>query len=210
MARLKLLSLVIAGILVCSILTSGCTGEKAPPQPPASTVTIRTGRPTTPVPETPAPSPAETIPTPVTPAPTPEWTPGTVSQGGAALLISGDVVGIRAPQGNFIDELRFTLVKAPRAEPVTLAIPDTQIILTKFGREFGTNYLILSGDENRDQVLDEGETFVLRVIIPPPYEIYAGQKFTMAIKSPPRPQVTVTAEAPPVLSDRQVLARAPS
>jgi hypothetical protein len=152
----------------------------------------------------------ETTVIPFTPGVTPAWTPGSVSQGGSAMLIVGDIVGLRSAQGNFIDDLRFTVVKAPRAEPVTLAIPDTQIIFTKFGREFGTNYVIISGDENGDKILDEGETFVVRVLIPPPYEVYAGQKFTMAIKSPPWPQITVTTEAPTVLRDRQVLARAPS
>jgi hypothetical protein len=207
--RLELLSLIIAITLVCSILASGCTGEKVPPQPPASPVTIPTGRPTTMVPETPTPAPTETTATPITPV-TPDWTPGIVSQGGAAILVQGDVIGLRSAQGNFIDELRFTIVRSYRAEPVTFAIPDTQIIFTKFGREFGTNYLILSGDENVNQILDEGETFVVRVLIPPPHEVYPGQEFTMAIKNPPRPQITVTTEAPPVLRDRQVLARAPS
>jgi hypothetical protein len=208
-ARPGLLSLFIAGTLICSILLSGCTGEKVPPQPPASTMTIPTRRPTTPVPETPTPIETATIASPVTPGVTPVWTPGSVSQTGAAILIQGDIIGLRSPQGNFIDELRFTVVKAPRAEPVTFGIPDTQIIFTKYGREFGTNYN-LTGDGAEDHVLDEGETFVVRVFIPPPYEIYAGQRFTMAIKNPPNAPVTVTTEAPPVLQDRQVLARAPS
>jgi hypothetical protein len=205
-ARLGFLSLIVAGTLICSILLSGCLGEKVPPQPPASTMTIPTRRPTTPVPETLTPVETATTAPQVTPGVTPVWTPGIVSQAGAAILIQGDIVGIRSPRGNFIDELRFTVVKASRAEPVTFEIPDTQIIFTKFGIQFGTNYN-LSGDGTGDHILDEGETFAVRVFIPPHYEIYAGQVFTMAIKNPPNPPVTVTAGAPPVLQDRQVLAR---
>lgn len=208
-SRPDLLSLIIAGTLICSILSSGCTGGKVPPQPPATTMTIPTQRPTTPVPETPEPSPAATTTGPVTPGPTPAWTPGSVTQTGTAILIKGDVIGLRSTRGNYIDELQFTVVKAPRVEPVTVEYPDTQIILVRFGEESGTNYRILSGDKDGDRELDEGESFVLQVFIPPPYEVFAGQRFTMAIKNPPRPQITVTTEAPPVLRERQVLARAP-
>ena len=104
------------------------------------------------------------------------------------------------------------MAKAPRAEPVTFEVPNTQIIFSKGGQQFGVNYLILSGDVNGNRILEDGETF--EVSIPftsesPQYEIYAGQKFTMAIKNPPQPQVTVTTEAPPVLEDSNILARAP-
>jgi len=103
------------------------------------------------------------------------------------------------------------VVKAPRAEPVTFEIPNTQIIFTRNGEEFGTNYQILSGDENGDQILGEGEDFLVRVPLPPQDRLYPGQKFTLAIKNPPSRQVTVTAEVPPVLTGEPVvLARSPS
>ncbi|MDD1664763.1 MAG: hypothetical protein LUQ32_05360 [Methanomicrobiales archaeon] len=211
MVYLRLLAPVLIALVVCSIFSSGCTGQKGETQPPASTLTIATTKPVTPVPATSTPVRTGTPVNPVTPIVTPVWTPGTISQGGAAILIQGDIVGLRSAGANFIDELRFTVVKSPRAEPVTFEIPSTQIIFTKFERQFGTNYQILSGDTNGDLILDEGETFVVQVSIPPPYEIYAGQKFTMAIKNPPLPQITVVTQAPPVFTtEPMVLARAAS
>jgi hypothetical protein len=211
MVQLRFLAPVLAALVVISILASGCTGQNVVSQPPASTLTIATTRPPTPVPATSSPVRTGTPVTPVTPVVTPKWTPGIVSQGGAAILIRGDIIGLRSAGGNFIDDLQFTVVKAPRAEPVTFDIPNTQIVFTKFQRQFGTNYQILSGDTNGDHILDAGETFVVQVPIPPPYEIYAGQKFTMAIQNPPQPQIIVVTEAPPVLTtEPMVLARAAS
>jgi hypothetical protein len=136
--------------------------------------------------------------------------PGTVAQSGTAVLITGDIVGLKSARGPFIDAIQFTVVKAPRVDPVTFDIPNTQIIFTKSGKQFGSNYQILSGDENGDHILDEGESFVVLVHILPPYEIYAGQNFIMASQTPPT-QVIVTAEAPPVLTDQpMVLATAPT
>ena len=209
MVRPAFLFMALAALLVSLILASGCAGQKEESQPPASTYTISTTRPAVPVPETSTPVQPGTTTNPPTPGGTPVWTPGTVTQAGAAIFIQGDVIGLKPARGNFIDEIRFTVVKAPRAESVTFEVPNTQIIFTKFGEQFGTNYQILSGDENGDHILDEGETFVVQISILPPYEVYAGQKFTMAIKNPPQPQVTVTTEAPPVLEDSNILARAP-
>jgi hypothetical protein len=209
MIRLRSFAAVLAALVACSILASGCTGENGRNQPPASILTIPPTR-ATPVPQTPAPVQTGTTANPVTPGVTPPWTPGTVAQTGAAILIQGDITGLKSARGNFIDEIRITVVKAPRAEPVTFEIPNTQIIFTKYGVQFGVNYLILSGDVNGNQILEEGETFKIKVPIQPPYEIYPGQAFTMTIKNPPQPEVTVTAGAPPVLANTVVLARAPS
>ena len=212
MVQLRFLAAVFASLMICSILSSGCTGQTGETQPPASTLTIPTTRPATPVPVTSTPFQPETTTNPLTPVVTPEWTPGTVAQDGAAVLITGDVVGLKSASAGFIDVIQFRVVKAPRAEPVTFEIPNTQIIFTKGGVQFGVNYQITGRqNDNGDLILDDGESFVISIPIQPPYEIYPGQKFTMAIKNPPQPQVTVTTEAPPVLTDKpMVLAQAPA
>jgi hypothetical protein len=210
MVQRRSLAAVLAALMISSILFSGCTGQKGESQPPASTLTIATTRPPTPVHETITPVQPGTTTNLPTPGVTPGWTPGTVAQGGAGILIRGDVTGLKSTRGNFIDEIRFTVVKAPRVESVTFEIPNTQIIFTKFGQQFGTNYQIIGRkNDNGDFFLDEGESFDISVPIQAPYEIYPGQKFTMAIRTP-QPQVTVTAEAPPVLRDSNILARAPA
>jgi hypothetical protein len=209
MVKLGFPAAALAALVVCLILVSGCTEQKGGSQPPASTMTIATRQPTTPVPETPMPIPTGTAPNPLTPGVTPAWTPGTVSQAGTAILIKGTVIGLKSVRGPFIDAIQFTAVKAPQAEPVNFELENTQIIITESGRQSGTNYQILSGDENGDHILDEGESFALLVPIPPPYEIYPGQEFTMTIQNPPHAQVVVTTRAPPVLTDSMILARAP-
>lgn len=210
MVRLRFLAPVLAVLVVCSILAAGCTGQKEVPQPPASILTIPSTRPATPVPETIAPVLPGTTTIPFTPGVTQPWTPGTVSQGGGAVLIQGDVTGLKSANGNFIDEIRFTVVKAPRVNPVTFEIPNTQIIFTKFGEQFGTNYQIVGRhNDNGDNILDEGESFDISIPIETPYEIYPGQMFTMTIKTP-QTGVTVTAAAPPVLKDSNILAQAPA
>jgi len=214
MVQLRFLATVLAALVVCSILGSGCTGQKGESQPPASTLTIATTRPVTPFPETPTPVQPGTTTNPPTPFVTPVWTPATVAQAGTAILIRGDVLGLKSATGNFIEEIRFTVVKAPRAEAVTFEIPNTQIIFTKGGQQFGVNYLILSGDVNGNRILEDGETFLVSVPFTsesPQYEIYAGEKFTMTIQNPPQPRVIVTTQAPSVLTDEpMVLARAAS
>jgi hypothetical protein len=210
MVRLRFLAPVLTALVVVSILASGCTGQEGVSQPPASTMTVPTTRPATPVPVTTVTVLPRTTTIPYSPVVTPSWTPGTVTQAGAAVLITGNVVGLKSARGTFIDEIRFTVVKAPKAEPVTFEIPNTQIIFTKFGVQFGVNYQITGRhNDNGDLVLDDGEAFDISIPIQTPYEIYPGQKFTMAIKTP-QTQVTVTTEAPPVLSASNILARAPS
>jgi hypothetical protein len=207
MAQLRYLAAALAGLVVCLILFAGCTGQKGETQPPASTLTITT-RPVTPVPVTSAPVRTATTTIPVTPGVTPVWTPGSVIQAGASIQIQGDILGLRSASGNYIDEIRFTAVKAPRAEPVTFEIPNTQIIFKKSGPEFTNNYLILSGDVNGNQILEEGETFLVSIPLPPQspqYDIYPGQKFTMVIRNPPQPDVTVATQAPPVLTDEPMV-----
>jgi len=213
MARFRFLAPVLAALVVCSILASGCTGEKGVSQPPASVKTMPTTRPATPVPVTTTPVLPGTPTIPFTPGVTPAWTPGTVAQAGAAALIQGDITGLKSARGNFIEEIRFTLVKAPQAEPVTFEIPNTQIVFTKGGQQYGVNYLILSGDVNGNRILEDGETFLVSIPFTsesPQYEIYAGEMFTMTIQNPPQPRVTVTTQAPSVLSASNILARAPS
>jgi hypothetical protein len=210
MVRLRFLAPVLTALVVVSILASGCTGQGGVSQPPASTMTVPTTRPATPVPVTTVTVLPKTTTIPYSPVVTPSWTPGTVTQAGAAVLITGNVVGLKSARGTFIDEIRFTVVKAPKAEPVTFEIPNTQIIFTKFGEQFGTNYEIIDRhNDNGDFVLDNGESFDISVHIQTPYEIYPGQTFTMVIKAP-QPQITVTAGAPPVLEDSNILARAPA
>lgn len=207
MVQLRFPAAVLAALVVCSILASGCTAQNGGSQPPAFTMTIATRRPTIPVPETPMPVQTGTTAKPATPGVTSVWTPGIVYQTGAAILIKGNVIGLKSARGPFIDAIQFTVVKAPQAEPVNFEIQNTQIIFTKFGQQFGTNYqIILRENANEDKILEEGESFVISVPIQPPFEIYAGQKFSMAIKNPPQPQITVTTEAPPVLKDSMVLA----
>jgi hypothetical protein len=210
----RFLTVALAALVVCTILSSGCTGQQGESQPPASTLTIPTTRPATPVPVTFTPVQPGTTTTLPTPVVTPEWTPGTIAQAGTAVLIRGDVAGFKSASGNFIEEIRFTVVKDPRAEPVTFEIPNTQIIFTKGGQQYGVNYLILSGDVNGNRILEDGETFLVSIPFTsesPQYEIYAGEKFTMTIQNPPQPRVIVTAQAPPVLTtDPMILARAPS
>ena len=212
MARFRFLSAVLMVLVVFLVLGSGCTGGP-PPQPPASIRTLPTTRPVT-LPPVTLP-PATTPPATTTPVPTPTvqvtpaWTPGSVSQSGSSILIQGDVVGYKSSKGNFIDEIRFNVVLAPRAEPVTFDTPNTQIIFTKPGTTpYGVNYLILSGDTNGNGLLDPGETF--RVSIPftsdaPQYVIFGGQSFIMAIQNPPQQPVVVAASAPPVLTDPTVV-----
>jgi hypothetical protein len=212
MVKLRLFAAVLAALMISSVLFSGCTGQKGESQPPASTLTIATTRPPTPVHETITPvQPGTTMNLP-TPGVTPGWTPGTVAQGGAGILIRGDVIGLKSTRGNFIDEIRFTVVKAPRVESVTFEIPNTQIIFTKGGQQYGVNYLILSGDVNGNRILEDGETFLVSVPFTsesPQYEIYSGEKFTMTIQNPPQPRIIVTTQAPPILTDEpMVLARA--
>jgi hypothetical protein len=199
-------------LMMGSILASGCTGDTAGSQPPASVVTVTTRKPVTPAVTTTMPLPAvTTAATTVPPVVTPPWRPGDITQGEGSVLISGDVVGLKSPVGNFIDEIRFTVVKAPRVEPVTFEIPNTQIIFTRYGQQFGTNYQILSRrNGNGDVLLEEGEAFDVSVPIQNPYEIFPGQKFTMAIKIP-QTQVLLSTSAPPVLTkEPMVLASAPS
>jgi hypothetical protein len=135
-------------------------------------------------------------------------------QAGSSILIKGDVKGYRSAAGNFIDEIRFSVVKAPRAEDVTFEIPNTQIIFTKGGQQFGTNYQILSGDVNGNRILEEGETFLVSIPLSPEgpqNAIYPGQMFTMTIQNPPQPRVTVTARAPQAITvEPMVLATASS
>jgi hypothetical protein len=212
-------AVVLALLVMGAVLAPGCTGEKGQSQPPASLLTVTARRPVTPVLTTPGPVLTGTASTPTPPAATlaatPAWVPGTVVQEGSAILIEGDVTGYKSPRGNFIDEIRFMVHLAPRAEPVTFEVPNTQIIFTRAGTyQYGVNYLVLSGDLNQNGILEPGEDFLVSIPISPEspqYEIYAGEKFTMAIKNPPQPQVTVTTSAPPVLStDPMILARAPS
>ena len=204
---------VLVVLLACLILAAGCTGGTGGSQPPARTLTIPTTRPATPMPVTTAPVQTEATTAPVTTVIVPAWTPGTITQDGTSILIRGDVLGYKASQGNYLAEIRFKVVKAPRAEPVTFEIPSTQIIFKKSGiNPYGVNYEILSGDLNGDRILDEGERFLVRIRFTSDasqYAIYGGQTFTMAIKNPPRPDVLVTASAPAVLtSDPVVLASA--
>ena len=85
------------------------------------------------------------------------------------------------------------------------------MIFTKGGSQFGVNYLVLSGDMNGNRILEEGETFRVSVPLQPPNVIYPNERFTMAIKTPPSPQVLVSATAPPNLATSPVtLARASS
>ena len=210
--QIRFLAAVLAALVVCAILSSGCAGQNGESQPPASTLTIPTTRQATPVPATSTPVQPGTTTNPPTTVVTPEWTPATIPQAGAAILITDDVIGFKSATGNFIEEIRFPVAKAPRAEAVTFEIPNTQIIFTKGGQQFGVNYLILSGDGNGNRILEDGETFLVSIPFTsesPQYEIYAGEKFTMTIQNPPQPRVIVTTQAPPVLTDEpMVLARA--
>jgi hypothetical protein len=213
MVNLRLFAPVLAALVVCSIFSSGCTGQKGETQPPATTLTIATTRPPAPVPVTSTPIGTGTTPAyTVTPIVTPIWTPGTVSQGGAAILIKGDIIGFKSATGNFIQEIQFSVVKAPRAEPVTFEVPNTQIVFTRGGQPYGVNYLILSGDVNGNRILETGETFLVSIPFTsdtPQYDIFAGQMFTMTIQNPPQPRITVTTQAPPALTDEpMVLAEA--
>jgi hypothetical protein len=211
MGRLIASAAVLGLLVLCSILISGCTGDHVPPQPPASTLTIPTTRPVTPVPLTTPPVQTTTIFIPPTAEVTPVWTPGSIAQEGTAILIRGDVLGYKSTTSGYIDEIRFTVVKAPRVDPVTLDIPETQIVFTKGGTQFAANYLVISGDENADRILGDGEAFLVSVPLQPPNVIYTNQKFTMAVKTPPYPQVVVTAISPPVLTaDPMVLAQGSS
>ncbi|HUK92737.1 MAG TPA: hypothetical protein VLU98_01735, partial [Methanomicrobiales archaeon] len=120
MAQPRFLAPALVVLVTCSILAAGCTGQNQGSQPPASTMTIPTTRPVTPVEVTtlrgqPA-TIVSTIPSIVV---TPQYTPGTVLQAGSAILVQGDVIGYKSASGNFIDEIRFSVVKAPRADPVT-------------------------------------------------------------------------------------------
>ena len=208
MAHSRFIAAALAVLVVASILASGCTGSSGGPQPPASVITIPTKRPTTPITETPVTATTVTTATPA-PVVTPAWTPGSIVQDGTALLIRGDVRGYKYPTANYIDEIRFTVVTAPRADEVPLDTLYTQIVFTKSGTPYTANYLPVSGDLNNDRVLDKGETILLSIPLQPPNVIYANEKFTMAIKTPPYAQVLVTSSAPPVLSaDPMVLARA--
>lgn len=209
MARLIFPAAVLGLLVIGSILISGCTGEKVPPQPPASTLTIPTTRPVTPVTATTPPVVTTTVAIPPTSGVTPVGTPGSIAQEGTAILIQGDVLGYKSATAGYIDEIRFTVVKAPRVDPVTLDIPETQIVFTKAGTQFAVNYFPVSGDKNGDRILGEGEAIVVSVPLQPPNVIYTNQRFTMAVKTPPYPQVVVTAISPPVLtSDPMVLAAA--
>ena len=214
MVQLRFPVVVLSVLVVCLILSCGCSGQQSPPQPPASTLTIPTTRPATPVPVTSTPVQTGTTAAQPTPIVTPEWTPGTFTQAGTAILIKSDVIGFKSPTGNFIEEIQFTVEKDPRAEPVTFEIPNTQIIFSKGGQQYGVNYIILSGDVNGNAILEDGETF--HVSIPftsesPQYEIYAGEKFTMTIQNPPQARIVVATQAPSILTDTpMVLARAAS
>jgi len=209
----RFMAAALAALAVCAVLAAGCTGGEAPPQPPASTLTIPTTRPVTPVTTTqPPPVLTGTTPVPYTTGVTPSYTPGSVVQAGSAILITGEVDGYKSPVGNFLDEIRFSVVKAPRAEDVTFEIPNTQIAFTKNGQTFTVNYQIISGDQNGNRILEDGETFVVSIPFlaeTPQNDIFAGQVFTMSIQNPPQPRVTVTTSAPPVLTDQpMVLAQA--
>jgi len=211
--------MVLAMFVAGAVFAAGCTGEKGQSQPPASLLTPTTRPPITPAPTTPGHVTATTTAAPVPPVTTvttpPVYVPGTVSQEGSAILIDGDVTGYKSSRGDFIDEIRFMVRLAPRAEPVTFDVPNTQIIFTRAGiPQYGVNYLVLSGDENGNRILEPNETFLVSIPLSPEspqYEIYAGEEFTMAIKNPPNPQVTVITSAPPVLTaDPMVLASAPA
>ena len=209
MVRLAFLTLILAAVVISLVIISGCTGGQVSPQTTPSIPTIPTTRPG--ITQSVTTVPATTTATTGQPAPvvTPAWTPGTVLQSGSAILITGNVYGLKSSRGNYIDEIRFTAVKDPRADPVTFDIPNTQIIFAKNGvLPFGVNYHILSGDENGDRILRNGETFMVQVFIQPPNEIYAGETFTMTIQNPPNQQVIMVTGAPPVISDQpMVLAR---
>ena len=208
---LRFATVVLAMVVIGSILAAGCTGEQGGSPTTAPTPTMPTRRTVTPVPVTTTPVQTMATTVPVTTVVPPAWMPGSITQEGSSILIDGAVMGYKSSQGNYLDEIRFTVVLAPRAEPVTFEIPETQIIFTKTGSNpYAVNYLILSGDLNGDRILDPGERFVVSIRFTSDasqYAIYAGQQFTMAIKNPPRPQVYVSASAPPVLtSDPMVLA----
>jgi len=207
---------VLAMLVAASILAAGCTGEKGGPQPLPTPLTVTPRRTVTPVPVTPTPveTMATTVPvTPVIPVVAPVWTPGSITQEGSSILIQGPVMGYKAPQGDYLAEIRFTVVKAPRADPVTFEIPSTQIVFKKTGTNpYAVNYLILSGDLNGDRILDPGESFLVSIPFTsdaPQYAIYGGQRFTMTIKNPPQPDIVVATGVPTVLpSDPVVLASA--
>src|SRR5512136_2322358 len=180
---------ILITLAIILALVSGCTGQGGGSQPPVTTPTIPTPRITTPRVTTSLPLTTRTT-VPVTTGVTPSWTPGSIVQEGAAIQIRGDIVGYKAPQANYLNEIRFTVVLAPRAEPVTFEVPNTQIIFTKPGiPQYGVNYLVLSVDINVNFILETGETFLVSI----PFTAYSsqnpifvGQAFTMAIKNPPQ------------------------
>ncbi|MGE5831411.1 MAG: hypothetical protein ACM3X8_00655 [Methanomicrobiales archaeon] len=199
---------ILITLAIILALVSGCTGQGGGSQPPVTTPTIPTPRITTPRVTTSLPLTTRTT-VPVTTGVTPSWTPGSIVQEGAAIQIRGDIVGYKAPQANYLDEIRFTVVLAPRAEPVTFEIPNTQIVFTKPGiPQYGVNYRILSGDVNNNLILEEGETFLVSIKFTSDASqnaIYAGQAFTMAIQNPPQRRITLTTEAPPTLTEEPMV-----
>jgi len=197
--------LVMSLVLACGCSSPGPAGS----QPPAATMTIQTRRPTVAVPETPLPAATETTIPPVTMVVTPAWTPVTVSQAGSSIQVDGDIVGLKSATGNAIDDIQFSVVKSPRSDPVSFQIPDTQIIFTKNGMQYGVGYRIISGDLNKDNILDQGEIFMVDVPLAPQYVIFPNEAFTMAIQNPPSTPVTVTvASMPAITGDQIVIARA--
>ncbi|MDD1671249.1 MAG: hypothetical protein LUQ67_08090 [Methanomicrobiales archaeon] len=207
MVRPQLLTTVLAVFLILLSLAPGCTGQGGS-QPPASTLTIPPTRVTAPPLTTPPPSPAGTTMPTTIPEVTPVWTPGTVLQENSAFLIMGNVLGFRSQNGAYIDEIRFSVVKAPRAEPVTFEDQSTQIVFTKGGTRYSNIYRIIDGDRNGNGLLEEGEAFLISVPLPPQVperDIYPNQQFTMAIQNPPNAPVIVTATAPRSLTDAPMI-----
>ncbi|HXW98525.1 MAG TPA: hypothetical protein VEI51_02245 [Methanomicrobiales archaeon] len=210
MVRHRFASALLVVLVISLILACGCSSPgPAGSQPPAATMTIQTRRPTIAEPETTQPAVTATTILPVTTVVTPVWTPVAVSQAGSAIQIDGDIVGLKSATANAIDEIQFSVVKSPRADPVSFQIPDTQIVFTKNGGQYTVGYRIISGDLNKDSILDQGEIFMIDVPLAPQYMIYPNEAFTMAIQSPPSTPVTVTTPGLPAFTgDQIVIARA--
>jgi archaellin len=150
----------------------------------------------------PLPSPAITVPETTVPLVT---GPGTVHQAGSSLLVEGPFYGMKAAGGNYIDLLTFDLVKAPWADPVDME--NVQVTLTRYSQITGLRFEVAEQrDANGDNILADGETFVITVPVKPDFWIYRNDRFELRVLAPGSPPILVQSQVPAVLEERTVLA----
>jgi hypothetical protein len=200
MTRLRHAMIPGAVLLVCALLLAGCSDHGAGSQPPASTRTLA------PTPVKPTAVRTTVAPPTVTPPePTASPRPGTISQGGSSLQVTGPVLGFRGTGGSYLDLITLDLAKSPSVDPVDM--DHLQVTLTLHDETTALRYEIRAQrNGDRDTLLENGETFSLAVPVMPNYWIYRNEPFELRILVPGSGPVLIRSRGPAVVEEQNLLA----